>query len=121
MTYNVYRISKVYTDTLRQAGYNVSNETNRYCGPVYKTTDNGKELSFFAPVNNGYNSKKCYALTFHNNILAGLIDFNKMIPCFENFLKTESDDLDIADFCKDNESFIKMCADFVVEHNMAER
>lgn len=118
MVYNVYRINKIYTDTLKQAGYNISDKTQRYCGPVYETVTNNKKISFFAPIDDGYDSKKCYIMTFRDNILAGLIDFNKMIPCFEKLLNTDSTDIEIADFCKTNEDFIKMCAKFVIEHNM---
>lgn len=118
MVYGVYRVNKDYTDTLRRAGHDVSENTQQYCGPVYEITEDNKSVSFFAPIRNGYDSSKCYIMTFRNNVLAELIDFNKMIPCFDVFLKTDSADVEIADFCKTNENFIRMCAAFVAEHYM---
>lgn len=118
MTYGVYEINKIYIKTLKQAGYKVDSAAEKYCGPVYGTTENGKTISFFVPIDNSFDSQKIYIMTFKDNTLAGIMNFNNMIPCFEQFLKSNDADDGLIEFCSTNENFIKMCAEFVINHNL---
>ena len=117
MTFSTYKINKRYTDKLKESGYKVNISADVYCGPIYETTENGKTISFFAPIND-FDSKKLYIMTFKDNIISGIIDCNYMIPCFEQFLEKPETNDSLAAFCKDNQKFILMCAEFAIKHDL---
>ena len=122
--FGVYTISKDYINYLRKSQPCIADpeETNTYCGPVYRMDTSRGPVDYFVPIDvKEYAAKKVFLTTFHNGVLAGIMDFKIMIPCLPSNYKLDESRSNLTRFCKSEKEHIKSCAASIVAASSKER
>lgn len=93
------------------------NITTTYIGPVYEKSNDESSISFFVPVDPCYKTMDSYLMICSNGILAGFLDFNKIIPCLTEYMTYDDSDKKLITFAKKSENLFYTCAKNVIENN----
>lgn len=118
--YSIYQVDRKYLDYLRSKNFSIAdpNVTNTYIGPVYeKSRDDGDPIPFFVPVDPCYKTMTDYLMICSDGVLAGFLDFNKIIPCIPEYITHDNSDADLLAFAKKSENLFYTCAKNIIEND----
>lgn len=122
--FGVYTISKNYINHLRKSQPCIADpeETNTYCGPVYRMDTSRGPVDYFVPIDvKEYIANKYFLTSFRNGVFADIMDFKIMIPCLPSNYKLDESRSNLTNFCKSNKNAIENCAASIVAASSKER
>lgn len=116
--FGIYQISREFIEQLRKTDSRIADpdETTTYCGPVYRKETKRGPLDFFVPVDvKTYEKTEYFLMNFREGILAGIMDFNIMIPCLPTDYKLDTSNEKLTSFCTSDRRLIQDCAEHMMK------